>query len=727
MNNFLTRLEIQGFKSFASKTQLALHARVVGIVGPNGSGKSNIIDAIRWVLGERGAKQLRGDVLSNLMFAGTPTKQAASIARVSLTFNNKERLLPIDSEEVTLTRRIDRSGTTKFLLNDVEVRLKDVVHMLARARMGTRGLTIIGQGQSDVFVRIGPRERREMIEEIIGLKEYRLKKQTAERRLERSKQNMQLVQAQLKELMPHLRLLRSQRRKWEKRDELERQLKELAVRYFATRYHALQGTLRDAEAALRDGEHRKKDMEQQVSDVERQVRAMQQKTGKRDDLQVMHGQLRTLQEEQLNAQQALARAEARLEFRSGERKTSVADAEQLIQLIQSFVHEATQTLESTSDALRNVVVRWLKKFKAAYDQEYKIETTLPRTNEVQTLQKQLERIVQEIAKAQTEEDALLSKREKGNQEFRKFIEALEQEKNNVRTIERDMQTHVLTSERTKFKIQEIDGKWRSLGFSSNELRRAQPDQSAVPEDEAEKTEHTIERLRVDVIAAGEIDAVLIEEAKETEERYTFLEGELQDLEKASQDLHRVIHTLDERIHKDFKKYFDLVNKEFNTYFRLMFRGGKARLRLIQKQQFTKDETVDGEQEEIVGAEPKIEQESIAGIDIQLSLPRKKMTNIDMLSGGEKTLVSLAALFALIAVSPPPFLVLDEIDAALDEVNAQRFAELIKEFSHKTQFIIVTHNRVTMEVIDTLYGIAMGNEGVSRVLSMKLEEAERVAG
>ncbi|KKM25426.1 hypothetical protein LCGC14_1595130, partial [marine sediment metagenome] len=326
-----------------------------------------------------------------------------------------------------------------------------------------------------------------------------------------------------------------------------------------------------------------------------------------------------------------------------------------------------------------------------------------------------------------EEDALLSKREKGNQEFRKFIEALEQEKNNVRTIERDMQTHVLTSERTKFKIQEIDGKWRSLGFSSNELRRAQPDRSAVPEDEAEKTEHTIERLRVDVIAAGEIDAVLIEEAKETEERYTFLEGELQDLEKASQDLHRVIHTLDERIHKDFKKYFDLVNREFNTYFRLMFRGGKARLRLIQKQQFTKDETVDGEQEEIVGAEPKIEQESIAGIDIQLSLPRKKMTNIDMLSGGEKTLVSLAALFALIAVSPPPFLVLDEIDAALDEVNAQRFAELIKEFSHKTQFIIVTHNRVTMEVIDTLYGITMGNEGVSRVLSMKLEEAERVAG
>jgi chromosome segregation protein len=97
----------------------------------------------------------------------------------------------------------------------------------------------------------------------------------------------------------------------------------------------------------------------------------------------------------------------------------------------------------------------------------------------------------------------------------------------------------------------------------------------------------------------------------------------------------------------------------------------------------------------------------------------------MLSGGEKTLVSLAALFALIAVSPPPFLVLDEIDAALDDDNAQRFSELIKDFSEKTQFIIVTHNKVTMESMDTLYGITMGSEGVSKVLSLKLEEAERV--
>ena len=189
MSNFLTHLELQGFKSFAPKTRFDLQERVVGVVGPNGSGKSNIIDAIRWVLGEREAKQLRGDVLGNLIFAGTSKRPQASLARVTLGFNNVNKIFPVDNEEVTLTRRIDRAGTSQFFLNDEEIRLKDLIPMLAKARLGSRGLTIIGQGQSDVFVRINPEERRLMIEEILGLKEFRLKKKTAERRLEKSRVN----------------------------------------------------------------------------------------------------------------------------------------------------------------------------------------------------------------------------------------------------------------------------------------------------------------------------------------------------------------------------------------------------------------------------------------------------------------------------------------------------------------------------------------------------------
>ncbi len=202
MDNFLTRLELQGFKSFAGKTVLEFPSQVTAIVGPNGSGKSNVIDAVRWVLGEREAKQLRGETLDNLIFAGTPKKPAMSLARVGLYFNNNKKNLSVDAVEVVLARRIDRSGNSEFSLNDTEVKLKDLLPMLAKARLGTRGLMIVGQGQSDIFVRSSPEDRRLMIEEVLGLREYRLKKNQAERRLESSEINMEKVKAMLEELAP---------------------------------------------------------------------------------------------------------------------------------------------------------------------------------------------------------------------------------------------------------------------------------------------------------------------------------------------------------------------------------------------------------------------------------------------------------------------------------------------------------------------------------------------
>jgi len=178
MTNFLTRLELHGFKSFAGKTVLEFPARIVAIVGPNGSGKSNIIDALKWVLGEREAKQLRGELLENLIFAGTPQRPAVSLAKVCLYFDNQSRLLPFDLSEAVLTRKVDRSGVSQFYLNDSEIRLKDLAPLLARARLGSRGLMMVSQGESDIFVKGNGEERRLMIEEVLGLKEFRLKKKS---------------------------------------------------------------------------------------------------------------------------------------------------------------------------------------------------------------------------------------------------------------------------------------------------------------------------------------------------------------------------------------------------------------------------------------------------------------------------------------------------------------------------------------------------------------------
>lgn len=232
------------------------------------------------------------------------------------------------------------------------------------------------------------------------------------------------------------------------------------------------------------------------------------------------------------------------------------------------------------------------------------------------------------------------------------------------------------------------------------------------------------RLRGELAAIGEIDPKLVEEAEESEKRYEFLRRELDDLHKAAADLRNLIRELDNKIHDDFKNAFRSVNDEFNNFFRLMFGGGRAHLKLTYYETPTLKESEEITEE--VGeaeVEPeKKKEERRFGIEVELNLPRKKITSLDMLSGGEKSLVSIAALFALISVSPPPFLVLDEIDAPLDEENARRFAELVKEFSKKTQFIIVTHNRATMEAADVLYGITMGEDGISKVLSLKLDSA-----
>ncbi len=152
--NFLKRLELYGFKSFANKTVLEFPAKITAIVGPNGSGKSNIVDAFRWVLGEREAKQLRGEKLENLIFAGTPKKSPMNLAKVSLCFSNLDNSsFSFESSEVVLTRKVDRSGVSNFFLNNKEIRLKDLLTFLARARISTRGMIIIGQGEGDFFVK----------------------------------------------------------------------------------------------------------------------------------------------------------------------------------------------------------------------------------------------------------------------------------------------------------------------------------------------------------------------------------------------------------------------------------------------------------------------------------------------------------------------------------------------------------------------------------------------
>ncbi len=724
MNNsiFLKRLELQGFKSFATKTILDFPSRVAGIVGPNGSGKSNVIDALRWVLGEREAKQLRGDVLENLIFAGTPKRPAVGLAKVTLYFDNSSGMFPYEAPEVALQRRVDRSGASEFSINGEEVRLRDLVSMLARAKLGARGLTMIGQGQSDMFVKSTPDERRMMIEEVLGLKEFRIKKNQAERRLATSQINMDKTKAMLEELLPHLRFLRRQKHKWDKRSEVEKELKDIEDAYYAFRYRALAESMHSYEEQLILLEKEKKEKEREVEKLQSDVRGVEEKTSDTGKTKEMRDALSHLNTERLALERSLARLEVRMEFESKEKSEPLKNAEELSGIIQSASSEI-QRAASLSDIveIKAILKNVLALFSSAFSKEKEESQSAHFEKEREDIKTHLENIAKNISDLEKEEEEFSKSQHEANKKFREHIEILESKKNEERNAEEKIRSNFFEREKLAIRMGEIEREWIALGREISELKSLPaPKEHSLQEGEMDRK---ILKLRAELASIGEIDQNLITEATEGEKRYEFLSGELKDLERATEDLKKLIKDLEEKIHGDFKSAFRLINEEFNKYFRLMFGGGKAKM-LIEKKKIPVPQEGEGEanQNTNITVDPTEEEDTTAGIEIDLNLPKKKITSLEMLSGGEKSLVSIAALFALIAVSPPPFLVLDEVDAALDEPNAKRFADLVSDFSTKTQFIIVTHNRATMEAADVLYGVTMADDGVSKILSLKFEDA-----
>jgi len=246
----------------------------------------------------------------------------------------------------------------------------------------------------------------------------------------------------------------------------------------------------------------------------------------------------------------------------------------------------------------------------------------------------------------------------------------------------------------------------------------------------------IQKLKRQLELIGGIDPQVAEEYKETKERHDFLTKQSNDLNKAIEDLEEAIENLDETIKKQFHKAFEQINKHFTKYFKILFSGGNASLSLVKEETKEADDDLDDEEnDKDDDDEEEVEKTSrpsaqkkkkvITGIDVHATPPGKRLKGIGMLSGGERALTSIALICAIIHNNPSPFVILDEVDAALDESNSLRFASIIDKLDSKTQFILITHNRATMNKAKILYGITMGDDGVSKLLSIDMEEAEKV--
>src|ERR1700739_2835973 len=217
----LKSIELSGFKSFGKKSELVFTSPIASIVGPNGSGKSNVAEAFRFVLGEQSMKSMRSKRGEDLIWGGSPGLPRTNRGAVRVTFDNSKRLLDIDFKEVSIERVVYRDGQNEYLLNGTQVRLKDVIRLLAGANIGGSGYQIISQGEADRILNASPRERREMVEDALGLKLYQHKKIESERKLEETGNNIEKTKSLRREIAPHLNFLRTQVEKIEKAREMK--------------------------------------------------------------------------------------------------------------------------------------------------------------------------------------------------------------------------------------------------------------------------------------------------------------------------------------------------------------------------------------------------------------------------------------------------------------------------------------------------------------------------
>ena len=229
---YLKRLELQGFKSFADKTVLEFKPGITSVIGPNGSGKSNISDSIRWVLGEQSMKSLRGASSSDIIFAGTQNRKSLGFAEASIVIDNSDGKLPIEYNEVTVTRKIYRSGETGYFINKTPCRLKDILELFMDTGIGKDGYSIIGQGKIDEILSNKSEDRRRIFEEAAGIVKYRTRKQESEKKLEQTKLNLLRINDILSEIEGTIEPLKLQSEKAKKFLDLREELKSIEVGLF---------------------------------------------------------------------------------------------------------------------------------------------------------------------------------------------------------------------------------------------------------------------------------------------------------------------------------------------------------------------------------------------------------------------------------------------------------------------------------------------------------------
>jgi chromosome segregation protein len=765
---YLRSIEMKGFKSFPEREKLEFSPGVSVIVGPNGSGKSNITDAVLWALGEQSPGAIRGASMQDVISAGGKGIGQRGQAEVEVTIDNSEGRAATELSEVAVKRTLDRAGEGSYRLNGARCRLVDVTEVLSDTNLGREMHSVISQGRVESIIHSKPRERRLLIEEAAGLGKHRKRRRRAELKLRAARDNLDRALDLEREARARLRPLKRQAQAAELGARIEREELGLRGQIVAEELRFGADRAAAAEKAATEARARRAALERQLSAVSEKRRAAEERFAARDRertqawgvLTKLRGEQQRIAIHATGLGDREGEISARLEALRGELGPLTLDVggseaapgerarklERELDEIDAGIRGATDglgraRLADASESARETALGAVRGgAERAIRHARRAEGLLgERAREV--LRKRLaggEELLEDVraaAKAAAAAEAAIRGRVERTEQLVVGGEGDGDEiAEEMRACSR--REYELQAEMTKAsdRLTEVEVEAAHLGDRRAEAAKelasiaerlgeeVEPATAALGDEERAEIDRRLERLERRRAQIGPVNPLAEQEYEEAREHVESLQAQREDTERGMRELETLIRDIDREIERAFEETFEATAKNFEEMIEHLFPGGRGRLRRVTLRAVPEAEAEPTEAVEAVEAtedEKGEEQREEFGVEIEVTPAGKSTRKLSLLSGGEKSLVAIGFVFAVFLARPCPFYILDEVEAALDDANIDRFLQLIRRFSDRAQFVIVTHQKRTMDAADVLYGVSMGGDGVTKIVSRRL--------
>lgn len=806
----LKNISLSGFKSFVDPTKIPFPSSMSGVVGPNGCGKSNIIDAVRWVMGEISAKNLRGESMADVIFSGSSSRAPSSRASVELLFDNSLGKLGGEYSsysEISVRRVLEIDGRSIYYLNGSECRRKDITDIFLGTGLGPRSYAVIEQEMATKLISSKPEELRMYIEEVAGISVYRERKKETESRIKKTKENLSRVKDLKDEIERQLLKLKRQVKSAERYKSLKEEeknkkglLKALSWQKRKEKISKINLTIKESESNLEKERTLKISLGAEIdkskvnqSEIQQKIDKVQQDyyssgadlTNSEQELALLKEKKKDLLlekdqiEENLKSffveKESLVEQQSKLEIELSHKEPELQALDESFAQLEGamspdfLVEKLYLDVSNLTISLEEVVSDYARKnvndISVIHNFSIEIKKKLEKLKESLKHQSQYQ---EEKFKAQKIELLALSSEitsfKVSIAEIKSKLGALERTKSDSETNRTSVENKLINLEAPIQKIEaeikplldsriDVEGNLSNLREEFNNLnelirnnerkihqtdlslenfngeiqkskleRQGLISESAIFEEQLKNDNYEIQslldslrddltedmlideisRIESSIERIGPINLAAAEEYKLEEERNSEIDVQLIELNSALETLQSAIKKIDLESRTKFKDTLDKLNIKLAELFPKLFGGGFAKLELTESDLLE------------------------SGVLFKAMPPGKKNVNVSQLSGGEKALSSIALVFSFFSLNPAPFCILDEIDAPLDDFNTSRFINMVEEMSEKVQFIFVTHNKISMEKSKHLMGVTMQEPGVSRLVSVDVDEALKMA-